>query len=92
MKLFQEDFDISGCTNLQQLCDYLNEIAGELEGYPYALDMDHLPTYGGEPPELREGIFSWDETHYLVGESRKPDVFWKLVERKSWEDEMWVDM
>jgi hypothetical protein len=43
------------------------------------LDLDHLPTFGGEPPETIEGVLSWDKDRLLVGGGS----FWYLdfVER-----------
>ena len=29
--------------------------------------LDDLPTFGGETPECTLGVFSWDETHLLIG-------------------------
>ena len=32
------------------------------------IDVTSLPTFGGEEPRDTMGIWSWDETHLLVGE------------------------
>jgi hypothetical protein len=43
------------------------------------IDLDRLPTFGGEPPKNMVGVRSWDEDHLLVGTG----PFWILdfVER-----------
>jgi hypothetical protein len=44
------------------------------------IDLDHLPTFGGEPPKNVDGVRSWDKDRLLVGTG----PFWYLdfVERK----------
>lgn len=49
-------------------------------GCPASLDPIQLPVYGGlEPMNTRE-VWSWDETHLLVGESWSHDDL-KIVSR-----------
>ena len=45
------------------------------------IDLDHLPTFGGEPPKNLDGVRSWDKDRLLVGAGGE---FWYLefVERK----------
>jgi len=44
-------------------------------------ELCELPTFGGEEPADTQGIFSWDETRYLVNSDagQRPD--WVLVNR-----------
>jgi hypothetical protein len=44
------------------------------------VDLDHLPTFGGEPPKNMDGVRSWDKDRLLVGTG----PFWYLdfVERR----------
>jgi hypothetical protein len=63
-------------TRLQQ--DGLD--AGELIG-DYGRALQECPTFGGDEPEDTAGVWSWDDTHLLVGEG------WgglQLVARGEW--------
>ena len=51
---------------LRMGADEVIVMSGECsEQYPG--DMDDLPTFGGATPEDTDGVWSWDETHLLVG-------------------------
>lgn len=47
------------------------------------IDWTSLPTFGGATPADTHGIWSWDETRLLVGESQNEI---DLVPRAEWED------
>ncbi len=49
--------------NATNLVDLLNSLRANSE----SLDMSSLPTFGGEPID-RMGVWSWDETHMIIGE------------------------
>jgi len=52
-------------TNLKELIAELrNMTPAELE----RVDMTSLPTFGGEEPANMTGVWSWDETSFLVGD------------------------
>lgn len=64
---------------LEQLRDIINgmprdlveqEAYGEAVGLPrgYWRDLANLPVFGGPEPEDTTCVWSWDETHLLVGE------------------------
>ena len=65
--------------SLEELCNFLNSKEAELKGTPEKLGdsvrLDALPTFG-EEPEDTEGIFSWDDTNFLMYEN-----CWVLVPR-----------
>lgn len=60
-------------TNLDQLIDFLE--ANIIDR------CDDLPTFGGPTPADTLGIFSWDETRYLVQGSGG----WELVLREEYD-------
>jgi hypothetical protein len=43
------------------------------------IDLDHLPTFGGEPPKNTVAVRSWDKDRLLVGTG--PFWYWDFVER-----------
>lgn len=52
-----------------ELTDLLHDM---LRMEPHTLDVHgqwrtDLPTFGGEEPDDVEGVWSWDETHLIVG-------------------------
>ena len=52
-----------------ELTDLLHDM---LNMEPHTLDADgrwrtDLPTFGGEEPDDVEGVWSWNETHLIVG-------------------------
>ena len=49
-----------------------------LAGIGYG-DFTSLPTYGGTEPLDTSGVWSWDDTHLLVGEGGVED--WEIVPR-----------
>ncbi len=63
--------------NLRQLCAFVNEHGGSDEyGQEFMANglMETLPTFGGEEPDDTTGIWSWDETHFLVQKSAGYDL------------------
>ena len=63
-------------TNLAELLDAMRTpsgLAGITRGIAYkdgALEYDwsSLPNFGGPAPDDTAGVWSWDETHLLIGE------------------------
>ena len=51
-------------TNLK---DLLSELRGMTAEELEQIDMSSLPVFGGEEPELSQGVWSWDENSLLVG-------------------------
>jgi hypothetical protein len=82
---------VEAASNLDELRAALIAIEEEVESYhvdsaddvestiALYLDLDHLPTFGGEPPENIEDVLSWDKDRLLIGRGS----FWYLdfVER-----------
>jgi len=84
---------ISNAANLTELLTALNDVgneinriqqdgldAGDLIG-DYGRSVSECPTFGGDEPEDTAGVWSWDDTHLLVGEG------WgscELVARGEW--------
>ena len=62
---------IATVTNLDELCDYLNENDTD------DIDLTELPTFGGTEPDDTQGIFSWDAKNLLV-----EDAGWSIVPRE----------
>jgi hypothetical protein len=70
---------VEAASNLDELRAALIAIEEEVESHHVGsaddvegtialhLDLDHLPTFGGEPPETIEGVLSWDKDRLLVG-------------------------
>jgi hypothetical protein len=56
--------------------DFADDVVGALAQY---IDIDRLPTFGGEPPKNMDEVRSWDKDRLLVGTG----AFWELdfVER-----------
>jgi hypothetical protein len=56
--------------------DFADDVEGALDQY---MDINRLPTFGGEPPKNMDGVRSWDKDRLLVGTG----PFWYLdfVER-----------
>lgn len=97
---------VAGAESLQDLCALLNDIrpcvefAGTLRKIGDVIDLDSLPTFGGETPDDTHDILSWDATHLLVrdedeqyrftlilrGETTKPRVRRLIKEAKSLQD------
>ena len=48
---------------LQAACIDAGDIIGD-----YGRAVSECPTFGGDEPEDTAGVWSWDETHLLVGE------------------------
>jgi hypothetical protein len=67
---------ILAATTLQELQDALAVVLEE--GFANGdnvidlIDEDELPTFGGPPIHRDGGVFSWDETHVLCGDT--PDA------------------
>ncbi|ADO69388.1 hypothetical protein [Stigmatella aurantiaca] len=51
--------------SLDMLADLLHRWGHHLDGLPWT----ELPTFGGTAPPITEGIWSWDETRILTGET-----------------------
>jgi hypothetical protein len=50
------------------------------------IDIASLPKFGGETPLKILQVWSWDETHLLVGSGSGPfPTEWRLIDRKDWE-------
>lgn len=63
--------------NLEHLCDTLNQMHSQVSGdmhFSQAMGilfliertLENAQTFGGQPPKDTAGIWSWDETRYLV--------------------------
>jgi hypothetical protein len=80
---------VETASSLQELYEALMAFEDEVERHhedtevedalAHYIDLDHLPTFGGEPPKNMDGVRSWDKDHLLVGTG----PFWYLdfVER-----------
>jgi hypothetical protein len=82
---------IKEAANLLGLLDAVQEYAvliglgsdGQAED---RVDLTSLPKFGGEQPLKILQVWSWDETHVLVGSGSGPfPTEWRLVDRKDWE-------
>jgi hypothetical protein len=60
---------------MNELQNLLNQMKADDEGLG---DWSSLETFGGDEPALTSGVWSWDETHMIVG-SCAEDV--KIVPR-----------
>jgi hypothetical protein len=82
---------IKEAANLLGLFDAVKEYAtliglGGAEQGEDRIDPASLPKFGGEAPLKHLQVWSWDETHVLVGSGSGPfPTEWRLVERKDWE-------
>jgi hypothetical protein len=80
---------VKDASSLQQLYEALTAFEDEVELHHEGLevedalaeyiDLDHLPTFGGEPPKNLVGVRSWDKDRLLVGTG--PFWYWDFVER-----------
>lgn len=59
---------ITSCETLDELYDLLCSIPAEET--PHDNTLTSLPTYGGAEPTRTDGVWSWDETRLIVGESK----------------------
>jgi hypothetical protein len=82
---------IRDAANLSGLFDAVREYAaliglGGNEQAENHIDVASLPKFGGEQPLKHLQVWSWDETHVLVGSgSGLFPIEWRLVDRKDWE-------
>lgn len=69
---------IEDASNLDDLAEALNSLAGidpDLrEAVEDEIDMTSLPTFGGPEPDDTLGVWSWDETRLLVGDSQPFEI------------------
>lgn len=74
-----ELYSVGNASNLDDLAECLNSYRKD---HPIFLsnDLTSLPTFGGKEPENTEGIFSWDEDHFLIYVDEY--VGWKTIKRK----------
>jgi hypothetical protein len=80
---------VKDASSLQQLYEALTAFEDEVELHHEGLEaedalaeyihLDHLPTFGGEPPKNMVGVRSWDKDRLLVGTG--PFWYWDFVER-----------
>lgn len=54
--------------DLDELLEVLNNDSISVD------DMTSLPTFGGDEPQDTQGIWSWDETRWIVGASRQYEI------------------
>lgn len=60
---------ITTAATLQALCDALNSYRPEDHDgrtLEESIDLADLPTFGGDEPEDTRGIYSYNDTHFLV--------------------------
>ncbi|MDC0713351.1 hypothetical protein POL68_33115 [Stigmatella sp. ncwal1] len=63
---YDEERSESGpIASLDMLADLLHRWGQYLDGLPWT----ELPTFGGAAPLITEGVWSWDETRILTGET-----------------------
>jgi len=73
---------VNGSENLDALLENLNSFESENLKIEEVLQLDSLPTFGGDSPDDTTGIFSWDEKRYLVqNESNREAGALELVDR-----------
>ena len=52
----------------------------------HRVDLCQLPAFGGDEPRNTDGLWSYDDGHYLVGDG--PFKGWEIVDRDD-EGQMW---
>lgn len=80
--------DIMRAENLLELADLLEaasnlaDAAGmTIHEFVHPINLDHVPTFGGEMPDPIAGVWSWDAEHVLVHDL----VDWEIIDRADWE-------
>jgi hypothetical protein len=68
---------IKTAKNLNELLETILSIYQD--GQSEEIQMDNLPVFGGKTPDNTAGVWSWDETHLLVGDSGFDDL--RIVKR-----------
>ena len=67
-------YDIRQAVDLDDLADALDRLAAADPAVRTAVDAEidwaNLPVFGGEEPADTAGVWSWDETRLLVGDSQ----------------------
>lgn len=58
---------IENAGTLRELLEVLRESRMLAPEYRDAVDWGSLPLFGGPEPADTQGVWSWDETHLLVG-------------------------
>lgn len=78
-KILEADNLANMCKALNDMEEAFSEQANDTGHPPCVLagisenELCDLPTFGGREPNDTQGIYSWDETHYLIN-----DYEWKL--------------
>src|SRR5680860_225451 len=73
--------------SLDELLKAINHHDPRLPWSPYGgLDLDEVPTFGGEPPNVMQGIVSWDPKRLLVRNGRDTEI----VRRVQWGGQLTV--